>query len=143
MASVTIQTSPQGGAYTVHLHIARDLTLQVGSLGNIFLPAGNYAYIGSARSGIAQRVARHYRLAESKTGKKHWHIDYLLTHPEVELIRIETHADGRECSIARQVASKPETSIPVPRFGSSDCRDGCAAHLFRIKKPSNVRRYSI
>jgi Uri superfamily endonuclease len=66
------------GAYVLYFDIETTLTLHVGSLGSSVFPAGRYAYVGSARRGIAARVSRHKRLAVEKAGKIHWHIDYLL-----------------------------------------------------------------
>jgi Uri superfamily endonuclease len=125
--------APGGGAYCLHLRIRENLTLRVGALGRISLPPGNYVYIGSARRSLTSRIARHHRLADSKTGKKHWHIDYVLTHPEVELLRATKYAGSLECDIARQFASEAGASAPIPRFGATDCRSGCKAHFFRIR----------
>ena len=73
------------GAYVLYFDIELPLTLQVGSLGSSVFPAGRYAYVGSARRGIAARVLRHKRLALQKEGKLHWHIDYLLINRHTEL----------------------------------------------------------
>lgn len=125
------------GAYILHLRIRKRLFLKVGALGEVFLPAGRYVYVGSARRSIAGRVSRHLRLAESKTGKRHWHIDYLLLHPATELTSTEAKPFATECAVAKDIASREGASVPVARFGSTDCRSGCEAHLFRIKT-SNV-----
>ena len=123
-----------GGAYILHLHVKRAVTLHAGALGSITLPSGDYVYVGSARKSIESRVARHRRLADTKKGKLHWHIDYLLTHPIIELIAQEAFAGYRECDIARFIASLESASAPIRRFGASDCRSGCSAHLFRVGK---------
>ncbi len=130
---------PRGGAYILHLRIAQDLALEVGALGRVLLPAGRYAYIGSARSSLAGRVARHRRLAASKSGTMHWHIDYVLAHPAVSLARVESLPGCEECEAAQRVARRPGASAPVPRFGATDCRSGCAAHLFRVGSPAGGR----
>jgi Uri superfamily endonuclease len=114
--------------------IKRDLTLQAGALGNIVLPAGRYVYVGSARTSISGWTARHRRLAETKTGKLHWHIDYLLTHIGIDLVRADAYPGCRECDLAHRIESMRNASAPAPRFGSSDCRSGCSAHLFRVGK---------
>ncbi|MBN2242730.1 MAG: GIY-YIG nuclease family protein [Acidobacteria bacterium] len=123
-----------GGAYTLHLKVEGRTRVRVGSLGDVVLEAGNYVYVGSARKSIEGRIARHRRLANEKTGKLRWHIDYLLTHSGIELVGLEPHPGCRECDIARSVASLKGASAPVPRFGASDCRWGCAAHLFRVER---------
>ncbi len=120
------------GAYIVYLYSNRALTLEVGALKNVFLPSGLYAYVGSARGSLMGRIARHARLAESKTGKIHWHIDYLLTHPEIQLTRIALFPGSRECALSQKMAAKPGVTVPVPNFGSTDCRAGCPAHLYHL-----------
>ncbi len=121
------------GAYVLYLDVDRPLTLHVGSLNTIFLTPGRYAYIGSARAGIDGRVRRHKRLAEKGTGKLHWHIDYLLVHPQIQLVGETDLAGSRECDVSRHIASRKGTTIPVPGFGSSDCHDKCRSHLYRLK----------
>ena len=124
----------RGGAYVLHLIVKRTVTLCAGAIGAITLPCGHYVYVGSARKSIESRVARHRRLALIKTGKLHWHIDYLLIHPKIELIDEEAFAGYRECDIAQRIASLKGASVPVPRFGASDCRSGCGTHLFRVEE---------
>ncbi|MBN2320002.1 MAG: GIY-YIG nuclease family protein [Acidobacteria bacterium] len=128
------QPSIRGGAYVLHLKVKGKATVRVGALGEISLAAGNYVYVGSARKSIESRVSRHRRLADTKTGKLHWHIDYLLTHPKITLIGQDAYAGCRECAVAQILASLKGVSIPVPRFGASDCRAGCGAHLFQVGK---------
>jgi Uri superfamily endonuclease len=122
------------GAYILYLDVKRPLTLMVGSLGKFGLPAGRYAYIGSARSGIAGRVARHRRLAKQKTGKVHWHIDYVLIDPHSRWAGESVFEHGIECKISKQIACVRGVTIPIPGFGSTDCRAGCAAHLYRLPR---------
>ncbi len=124
------------GAYILHFDVKTPLTLAVASLGSISLPAGHYAYVGSARRGIASRIARHRRLAEQKTGKLHWHIDYLLVNPHVQWAGETLLEDGIECEISGRIASIKEVKAPVPGFGSSDCTAGCEAHLYRLPDDS-------
>jgi Uri superfamily endonuclease len=120
------------GAYVLYLDVRLPLTLTVGSLGRFFIPAGRYAYVGSARTGIAGRIARHRRLAEQKAGKIHWHIDYLLMHSHIQWAGDVMMEDGVECDISKQIASKKGVTVPVPGFGASDCRSECKAHLYRL-----------
>jgi Uri superfamily endonuclease len=120
------------GAYLLYLEVDRPLTLRVGMLGDSFLPAGRYIYVGSASGGIDQRVSRHRRLAAQKNAKTHWHIDSLLVHPGVRLTGSKALKKSRECEISRKVASRRGTTVPVPDFGSTDCTAGCKAHLYRI-----------
>ena len=126
------------GAYIVYFDIKLPLTLRVGSLGSSVFPAGRYAYVGSARKGIAVRVSRHKRLALEKTGKIHWHIDYLLVNPHAQWAGEAVLEDGIECRISKRIASMNGVTVPLPGFGSSDCRAGCRAHLYLL--PSEKSR---
>lgn len=121
------------GAYVIHLEVRKAIRLHAGALGEILLPAGRYAYIGSARGGIAARIARHRRLAVEKAGKLHWHIDHVLAHPEVAWICGKALQEKSECEVSRRIASLKGATVPIPRFGASDCRSGCAAHFYRLR----------
>ncbi len=127
------------GAYILYLDVKQPLTLYVGSLKTIFLPQGRYAYIGSARAGIESRIRRHKRLVEKKTGKCHWHIDYLLVHPQIQLAGETAVTGGSECEISHQIASWRGTTTPVPKFGSTDCRKKCRTHLYLLKTKKKCR----
>jgi len=120
------------GAYILYLDVLSPLTLKAGPFKDTAVQAGRYVYIGSARGGIEGRIARHRRLAEKKTGKLHWHIDYLLIHPQTRLTAYMELAGIGECDISRQIASRRGVSAPVPSFGASDCRFGCKAHLYYV-----------
>jgi Uri superfamily endonuclease len=125
------------GAYVLCLRVEQPLLLMVGSLGTVSFPAGHYAYVGSAQRGVAARVARHRRLAEQKSGKIHWHIDYLLTNPFVNWDGEIMLEDAVECKLSRQIASMMGVTVPKPGFGASDCSARCAAHLYHL--PEGVR----
>jgi Uri superfamily endonuclease len=122
----------RAGAYVLSIVVEQSLRVRVGALGIVTLPAGLYAYVGSARSGIAGRIARHRRLATQKYGKLRWHIDYLLTNPSVQWAGEAILEDGIECKISRRIARMKGVTAPVPGFGSSDCRSGCGAHLYLL-----------
>jgi len=109
------------GSYALLIKLPEEKTIAVGRLGPILFPCGNYAYVGSALSGLRPRLGRHLR-AEKKL---HWHIDYLLEKARIEEI-ITCEAEERtECAIARALGERFES---VPGFGVSDCR--CRSHLF-------------
>ena len=120
-------------AYVLHIDVQRPLTLRAGALQGACLPAGRYVYVGSARTAMAARIARHVRLATQKTGKLRWHIDYLLTHPQTQLTGATVLADSNECRISLQIASRKGVTAPISHFGSTDCRSGCKAHLYRLQ----------
>jgi Uri superfamily endonuclease len=130
------------GAYLLYLDLQQCLTIKAGKLKPYILPAGKYVYVGSATKGMDQRLARHRRLADQKCGKLHWHIDFLLVHPYVRLEGEKKLGRSRECVVSQKIASLPETTIPAPRFGSTDCRAGCKTHLYRIKDKSCSGTYA-
>jgi endonuclease-3 len=113
-----------GGTYTLLLALPEAIALDVGALGSHTLAPGAYAYTGSALgSGGFARVDRHRRLAAGESDTRHWHVDYLLGHPDTELRTVVTSpgADA-ECDIAGRLPAGP-----VAGFGASDC--GCRSHL--------------
>lgn len=120
---------PDRGVYQLWIRVSVALRVTVGRLGRLTLPAGLYVYTGRAARGLRARVRRHVRGA----ARKHWHIDYLLARRGVRLERVELVSDspGDECPANRAVGR--EAGCPVPGFGASDCRAGCAAHLWRVK----------
>jgi len=115
------------GAYVLHLYISRPQLLIVSRLGQYRLPAGYYFYAGSAHGagGLQARVGRHLRRA----GTLHWHIDYLRAVSKVQDVFYTVTDEARECKWSRALAQLPRAFIPIPYFGSSDCRSGCVAHL--------------
>jgi Uri superfamily endonuclease len=129
----------QKGAYILWLHLNRSVEINAGRLKDIFLPAGRYAYVGSARAGIAKRIALHKRLAETKEGKLHWHIDYLLVHPDAVITGEDLFSGISECAVSSRLASNKGVSAPAPGFGATDCRSGCKSHLYRLKRNKRNR----
>jgi len=119
MSSV-ISYPPDHISYQLHIRIHKDIQIVAGALGSCNFPAGDYVYTGHARRNLAARLRRHL----SETKKLHWHIDYLLINPAVEIIRMET-SNIPECQWNQQLTG----SIPVSGFGASDCRRHCGAHL--------------
>jgi Uri superfamily endonuclease len=93
---------------------------------------GPYLYVGSARGagGLRARVGRHLLGG----GARHWHIDYLRADAEV-LGAFYTVTDRMlECEWSQTLAQLPRAFIPVPHFGSSDCKSGCTAHLIAFPR---------
>jgi len=109
------------GIYTLVITLTPSTTVRVGKLGNISFPQGYYAYVGSALNGLEARIARH--LKEDKL--LHWHIDYFLQKAQIEEVVWGITDKHEECAIA---GHHMQALLPVPRFGSSDCR--CTSHLF-------------
>lgn len=106
--------------YQLRISVGGNLKLRVGRLGLCRFPAGRYVYTGSARRNLEARVARH--LAPEK--RLHWHIDYLLSSPGVQVQGVRRFREV-ECAVNRRTRG----SVPLSGFGASDCRAGCGAHL--------------
>ncbi len=114
-----------GGTYTLVIELQKRATIGVGALGDVRFDPGWYAYVGSARgSGGFKRVKRHQQLAAGARDTRHWHVDYLLGHPDTRVDAVErTPSVDGECRLAGVLDGDP-----VPEFGCSDC--GCHSHLF-------------
>jgi Uri superfamily endonuclease len=118
------------GAYVLLLELPAAATLDVGRLGRATFEPGCYIYLGSALGpgGVAARLNRHLRT----TKRTHWHIDYLAQVARVVAAGAVCAADRRECAWAHALQDLEGASAPVSGFGSSDCRNGCRAHLWRL-----------
>ena len=111
------------GAYLLLVALPAPLRISLPRLPPTTLPPGHYVYAGSARGpgGLRARLARHMR-----TGKQpHWHIDRLTEAGRVEGAWV--NPGGDECALVAAHAGLP---VPLPGFGSTDCRH-CASHLLR------------
>ncbi len=113
------------GSYALLLHLAEPAWIEVGQLGRWPFAAGHYLYLGSALGpgGLAARLRRHLSPVE----RPFWHIDYLRRQAVVTAVWVQQGPARLECTWATLAAQWPDVTIPVPRFGASDCR--CAAHL--------------
>jgi len=110
-------------SYQLHIRISKDIRIVAGALGSCNFVAGDYVYTGSAKRNLAARIRRH--LSDKK--KLRWHIDYLLVHPAVEIVHVETSTIP-ECQWNQGLSG----TIPAPGFGASDCRRHCGAHLKKV-----------
>ncbi len=118
-----------GGTYTLVVSLAEPATIEVGALGERRFSKGWYAYTGSAFGpGGFSRVDRHRDLARGEREVRHWHIDYLLGHPDTTIETVVRTPDRDvECAVARAL---PDAGIPG--FGASDC--DCESHLARAEE---------
>ncbi|WP_256944045.1 DUF123 domain-containing protein, partial [Halobacterium hubeiense] len=70
-------------------------------------------------------VERHRRLARGESDARHWHVDYLLGHPDSRVVAVYvTENDDIECETARALN---DAGTPLSGLGASDC--DCPAHL--------------
>ncbi len=115
------------GAYVLLIGLARPLELPIARLSRPTLAPGNYVYCGSARGpgGLAARVGRHLR----QDKRPHWHVDHLTANGQV--LDVLCRTEGSECELRRRINNHSGVCLPVPGFGSSDCRE-CPSHLLKV-----------
>jgi len=109
------------GAYLLIAELPLDTTIRVGKKGVIPFKKGSYGYVGSALSGLEQRIGRHLRTQK----KPHWHIDYLLAHARITQVLVKESTSREECILAHAFEKNFHL---IPGFGCSDCT--CKSHLF-------------
>ncbi|WP_297003536.1 GIY-YIG nuclease family protein [Thalassospira sp. UBA848] len=127
----TLRQLPKvAGAYVLVIELEDDLTLQNKRFNGITLAKGTYLYCGSANGpgGIAARVKRHCKA----TKKPHWHVDELTSNGAGRVVSVLAVPGGNEC-VLRAALQEPDTQVPVPGFGSSDCHS-CLSHLIGVTK---------
>lgn len=114
------------GTYALLLCCRQARLLQIGRRGSMRLAPGCYIYVGSAfgPGGLRARLAHHLRL----TDRPHWHLDYLRMATYPQAIWFSTAQHRQEHLWAQLLANSRGARIPLPGFGSTDCR--CVTHLF-------------
>ncbi|MFB6188814.1 MAG: DUF123 domain-containing protein [Halapricum sp.] len=112
------------GTYTLLIDLPEPATITFGAAGERDLRTGVYAYTGSAFGpGGFARVDRHRRIATGEHDARHWHVDYILGHPETRIVEVVRSAgDDIECAVAESLPGEP-----APGIGASDC--DCESHL--------------
>ncbi len=126
--SPTIHDWPdRPGAYLLAIDLGRHLVLAISTLPGAVLAPRRYVYAGSAYGpgGLRARLARHFRPGKAI----HWHVDRLVAAGRVVAALAEP--GGVECALLARVLGRAGCDLPVPGFGSSDCRR-CAAHLAAV-----------
>lgn len=115
------------GAYALLLRLAEPAGAPTRAFPSAVLTPGTYLYAGSAwgPGGIRARVLRHARRGKAR----HWHIDSLTE--VADLAVVLAFPGGHECGLIERGRALPGASVPIPGFGSSDCRS-CAAHLLAV-----------
>ena len=118
------------GTYTLLVEFQESATVAFGAAGERDLESGWYAYTGSAFGpGGFARVERHRELARGERESRHWHVDYLLGHPESRIAEVvKTAGADVECEVSREIESGAELDAePIAGLGASDC--DCDSHL--------------
>ncbi|MEQ8331931.1 GIY-YIG nuclease family protein [Nisaea sp.] len=117
---------PEPGSYLLLLDIAEPLTIHIKNR-DWRLSAGLFVYAGSAHGagGLKARLRRHFR----KKKKPHWHIDRITG--EVRAMHALCYQGVSECALCAKLIGSDRFSLPIPRFGSSDCKS-CPAHLLEL-----------
>jgi len=123
-----VNLASQPGCYSLIISLKRKKSVRVGKLGVALFPKGTYVYTGSAMGGLAGRLKRHL----TRKKKLRWHIDHLLKLPEARVDKIAVYppAPNQECRQNQRIAALFGATVVLRRFGASDCKSGCASHLF-------------
>lgn len=109
------------GAYLLIIELDREITIK----NRWNLKAGLYVYVGSAMSGLIQRISRHMK----KDKREHWHIDHLLRHGKILSVIMFPSEERLEEEISRYLSRV----LDGPRgFGSSDLK--VRTNLYKIEK---------
>lgn len=109
------------GAYLLIIELDREITIK----NRWNLKAGLYVYVGSAMSGLIQRISRHMK----KDKREHWHIDHLLRHGKILSVIMFPSEKRLEEEISRYLSRV----LDGPRgFGSSDLK--VRTNLYKIEK---------
>ncbi len=127
----------EAGTYAVIFTLEIPQTVTIGRLGTFDLTRGYYLYVGSAQGagGLRARLGRHLQGG----GQPHWHVDYLRKIARVSTFGYlvsrssPTGSMPLECQWSQLLTSLPGAAIPIPKFGASDCRSGCRAHLVNLQ----------
>lgn len=114
------------GAYLLLVELPDPLALSLAGKQRVLAP-GRHAYCGSAYGpgGLAARLTRHLRAEK----RPHWHIDRLTAASRIAALYAKP--EGQECDLVTALLGQSGTRIPLPGFGSSDCR-ACPAHLVEV-----------
>ncbi len=125
------------GTYVLILRLSNPAVLTIGKLGSFPFAEGWYAYVGSAfgAGGLRGRLRHHLN---SQHGL-HWHIDYLARAAPIEAIWYLASEVGYEHHWANLLTALPDTTLPVKRFGASDCK--CPSHLFHFPVRPNFAQF--
>lgn len=134
--ALVMQTATKGGV----------LIGQTGRLGRMEVVPGYYVYGGSAGmppDGLHYRLRWHLTLARDLKLQKQ--VDFLRLRCSVVEVwftvdPFTTSPLERECVLNMCVLAMPGATVPMPRFGSTDCRT-CPAHLAHFEDRPSFRSF--
>ncbi len=123
---------PVGGAYVLVIDTGKAVSMKIRGRANR-LPPGRYLYCGSAwgPGGIRARVGRHLKKGKSLR----WHIDRLTVKGQIRNVIVAP--GGSECALFENLFALPGAEVPIPGFGSTDCRR-CPSHLLRLADTATI-----
>ena len=126
-----------GGTYVLFLRPGSSGTIRVGSLGEMELGPGLYAYVGSGfgPGGVEARLGRHLAGGDAV----HWHVDYLRRRSTPAEAWLTRDPIRREHEWAAALSEMPRASVPMDGFGASDC--SCPSHLVHFPRPPSLERF--
>lgn len=127
------------GAYVLVIKVDEPVDVQLQSLGEVTFQTGTWIYVGSAMgngsTSLENRINRHFRSEKTV----YWHIDHLLESNVTLLKAFWAHSPVHvECRIAQEFEMSKEFQVGPRRFGSSDCKSNCKAHVFRFTHDSGI-----
>ena len=123
-----LDTLPRAkGAYLLLIELSAPVELTIGTRAPAVLAPGRYAYCGSAYGpgGIAARVGRHLRRDKAVR----WHVDHVTAAGRI--VAVDAWPGADECALFARTLARPGAHVPIPGFGSTDCRR-CPAHLAAV-----------
>lgn len=118
------------GTYILILQLENSKRITIGRLGRFVFQKGWYAYVGSSfgPGGLSARIGHHLK----KSATPHWHIDYLRKSADIHNVWVCEQEKRLEHIAAGLLLKMAGASVPVPGFGSSDCK--CESHLVYFQK---------
>ena len=123
----------QPGAYVLWFELSEATHFPALRLQPAELWPGQYIYVGSALGpgGLQARLCRHLDRASRQAQRHHWHIDHVTAIHRPASVGYKISPINLECAWAKQL-NAAGADWAIHGFGSSDCRQGCQAHLLRV-----------
>lgn len=128
--ALTVAALHPKGTYILILQLENNKRIKIGRLGRFFFQKGWYTYVGSSfgPGGLSARIGHHLK----KSATLHWHIDYLRKSAGIRSVWVCEQEKRLEHIAAGLLLKMAGASVPVPGFGSSDCK--CESHLVHFQE---------